>query len=99
MRHRVTDRVTEKTEGQSIPLEHPGPPRCYAQTLGANGGARTLDLLFTNERVHSGFDGTWHDLRVVARNHKNRQTTWQGFAEVDRVADKVTAPNAEGGAR
>ena len=52
MRHRVTDRVTEKTEGQSIPLEHPGPPRCYAQTLGANGGARTLDLLFTKQLLY-----------------------------------------------
>ncbi len=48
MRHRVTDRVTEKPEGRSIPLGYPGPLHCSATTFGANGGTRTLDLLFTN---------------------------------------------------
>ncbi len=52
MRHRVTDRVTEKPEGRSIPLGYPGPPHCSATTFGANGGTRTLDLLFTKQLLY-----------------------------------------------
>ena len=52
MRHRVTDRVTEKSEGQSILKEYPGPLCCCTQTYGANGGARTLDLLFTKQLLY-----------------------------------------------
>ncbi len=33
-------------------MRYPGPLRCTAQTCGANGEARTLDLLFTKQLLY-----------------------------------------------
>jgi hypothetical protein len=52
MQHRVADRVAEKPEGRGIHVGYPSPPRCNAETSGANGRTRTADRLFTKQLLY-----------------------------------------------
>jgi hypothetical protein len=65
MLHRVTHRVTDSPKAGATPQDNLGPLRCTATLSGANGEARTLDLLFTKQLLYQlSYIGTMR--RIVA---------------------------------